>query len=177
MQCLESFDVNKCIIIAVTDARLNLQADNVEYLVTVKDDDADELEMTVYVSQTKLSHQTLQSNVFETFFKSKGNNISTNHQLKLYLKQQLLQSQPFNPDTQVKIELINDVEIFTIDKLKQLSYFNAMFSDRWMNNRNKNEIIKPFVNNNENDGNHIQPIFDCKDLKLLLTRLSIANGT
>ena len=71
-------------------------------------------------------------------------------------------------------------EYFSIEKLSQLSYFNARFSRRWLQNtcKRSNEIeIFPANDTNDNTfyGNQIQFRFSCNDLKLLLKCIELSN--
>ena len=72
-----------------------------------------------------------------------------------------------NNDVQVKIQIGNESQSFSVRSLKRLSYFNAMFSDRWIKTRQNMkdgeiEVINIFGNSKN------KMIFGCTALKRLL---------
>ena len=76
-------------------------------------------------------------------------------------------------DDIVTLEIGNQTQRFNVNSLKRLSFFNAMFSKRWINdNTNKEKCIKIFGTNNNNtnsnDNSNDNFAFGLKDLNLLL---------
>ena len=88
--------------------------------------------------------------------------------------EQLLQEKNNNNNQNgiiIKLQIGSVTKQYQLSQLRQLSYFNVMFSQRWMENRNKNDTIKIFHDNNDDENtnnDNTNVIFGFGDLDRLL---------
>ena len=169
----------------ISKVKLNAQDSNiVEFCIKKKD--CQDFE---WVQHTNINHQSLSSKKFKSFYVKLDQNIIDFKSLTDFLTKRNSNnnnnnnshSQPENSDhnqasldsenrsinnkyNTIRLQIQHCIKEYDIGELKQLSYFNVMFSQRWMKNRDKNEIIKIF----DNDNSNANVIFNFNDLELLL---------
>ena len=136
---------------------------------------------TMWIKENTIARQTLRSKKFKSFFENQGDNIHDSDDLRNLLKENInINQHDLDDDVDIdeskehgkmiKLKIKNKTALFSIEQLRVLSYFNVMFCDRWMKNRNlEKTIIDIFGENNDNSSN-INNIhsFDFIHLKWLL---------
>lgn len=143
---------------------------------------------TVWVSEKQIARRSLRSKLFRRFyatiphvysidglrsyFLQNHNDSNILSQNNLNQNNSLIDIEDNNDDGKVKtvkIKIGETTQIFAIKRLKLLSYFQAMFSDRWLNHRKNNNM-----NNNSDENDEIIDVcgndcgFECKHVRQLL---------
>lgn len=143
----------------ILDARLN---DNhgLEFNVRLAGENG-----TTWIEQDRIAAQTLNCKKFRTFYQTKDQSIQTATGLIQHLKQQMQANEFHNNindenisqsscESMVKVKLGSKTLSYSIDRLRSLSYFKALLSDRWLKNRDLQETTIDILSENRNLNNN-----------------------
>ena len=154
---------------------------------------------TMWIKESVIARQTLRSKKFKSFFENQGDDICDIDDLRNLLKENINQNDDYDDDVEeesednnmnanetkaddcerIKIKINNKIKWCGIKSLRKLSYFDAMFSDRWMKNRDlKTAAIDLFgennSNSNDNSNNNDNNNFDFIHLEWLLKCVKVS---
>ena len=122
-----------------------------------------------WVSHTNMTHQTLSSKIFKTFYASVSNELKNNHNSKSL--DCAPQTNGQNSRLAIKLKIKSKIKQYNITQLKKLSDFKAMFSPRWLQHRSINAAVQLFGHDNNS-----RDVFCFDDLDLLLSCVCSPNG-
>ena len=169
----------------ILDARLDCKC-QVEF--QIKSTAAIKNTTLIWLEEKSISKNTLRSNLFCSFYQNIDSSIHSIHDLRTHLIALKNSSNNANDSNvssndnhdkvlKIKVKIKETEETFGIKKLKSISYFNAMLSDRWLKDRDlDNTTIDVFGdNNNSNSSNSCG--FNCTILKWLLECVALGKIT